>query len=106
MRVFLDDLRPTPEGWIRVYWPNEAIALFRPGFFDEICLDHDLGDDKRGTGYDVFLWIEDAVALHSFKPPKIIVHSANVSAREKMLAGVDSIERFYRRFPSLENTVD
>jgi hypothetical protein len=27
----------------------------------ELSLDHDLGDDARGTGYDVILWIEEAV---------------------------------------------
>mgnify|MGYP000078215225 FL=1 len=93
MRVFLDDERTTPEGWIRVYWPFEAIALLQTGAVEEISLDHDLGDDERGTGYDVVLWIEEAVALHQFNPPKITVHSANSSAREKMLAGIRSIEQ-------------
>ena len=93
MRVFLDDERTTPDGWVRVYWPSEAIALLQTGEVEELSLDHDLGDDERGTGYDVVLWIEEAVALHQFKPPKITVHSANSSAREKMLAGIRSIER-------------
>lgn len=61
---------------------------------EELSLDHDLGDDERGTGYDVVIWIEEAVALHNFMPPKIKVHSANSSAREKMLAGIRSIEQF------------
>ncbi len=60
---------------------------------DELSLDHDLGDDERGTGYDVVLWIEEAVALRGFRPPKIYVHSANSSARDKMIAGIQSIER-------------
>ncbi|AQH01525.1 hypothetical protein A9R05_22195 [Burkholderia sp. KK1] len=93
MKVFLDDERPTPEGWIRVYWPVEAIRLLEAGNVDEISLDHDLGDDDRGTGYDVILWIEEAVALRGFRPPKISVHSANSSARAKMEAGVLAIER-------------
>lgn len=88
MKVFLDDERATPDGWVRVYWPDEAIALLQTGAVEEISLDHDLGDDERGTGYDVILWMEEAVALHGFRPPKIRVHSANSSAREKMLAGV------------------
>lgn len=29
MQVFLDDELNTPEGWVRVYWPSEAIALLR-----------------------------------------------------------------------------
>ena len=92
MRVFLDDERAAPDGWVRVYWPAEAIALLETGKVLELSLDHDLGDDERGTGYDVVLWIEEAVALRSFMPPKIIVHSANPSAREKMLAGIRAIE--------------
>lgn len=97
MRVFLDDERTTPEGWVRVYWPSEAIALLETGKVMELSLDHDLGDDERGTGYDVVLWIEEAVALRDFSPPKIIVHSANSSAREKMLAGIRSIEQLASR---------
>ena len=49
MKVFLDDERATPDEWVRVYWPNEAIALLQTGQVTEISLDHDLGDDARGT---------------------------------------------------------
>ncbi len=93
MKVYLDDERATPTGWHRVYWPDEAIALLESGTVTEISLDHDLGDDERGTGYDVVLWIEEAVALRGFKPPKMSVHSANSSARMKMEAGIAAIER-------------
>ena len=91
--VYLDDERPTPKGWVRVHWPDEAIALLETGQVQEISLDHDLGNDQRGTGYDVILWIEEAVAMRSFKSPKIMVHSANASARQKMLAGILAIDR-------------
>ena len=91
MKVYLDDERATPDGWTRVYWPNEAVELLKSGQVTEISLDHDLGDDERGTGYDVVLWIEERVALHGFVPPKITVHSANVSARAKMEAGIRAI---------------
>ena len=93
MKVYLDDERSTPEGWVRVYWPEEAIELLQTGQVVEISLDHDLGDDERGTGYDVVLWIEEAVIIKGFKPPKIKVHSANSSAREKMELGIKSIEK-------------
>lgn len=93
MKVYLDDLRETPAGWVRVYWPDEAIRLLESGQVEEISLDHDLGDDQRGVGYDVVLWIEEATATRGFKPPKIRVHSANVSARRKMEMGVKNIER-------------
>ena len=96
MRVYLDDERVTPDGWIRVYWPEEAIALLEWGQVEEISLDHDLGDDEHGTGYDVVLWIEEAVALRGFKPPRMFVHSANSSAKEKMLSGIRAIQALFR----------
>lgn len=97
MKIYLDDERQTPEGWVRTYWPDEVIALLKAGGVTEISLDHDLGDDERGTGYDVILWIEEAVALDGFCPPLIHVHSANASAVEKMRAGVGSIQRLARQ---------
>ena len=92
MKVYLDDERATPEGWHRVYWPDEAIALLKDGVVTELSLDHDLGDDDRGTGYDVVLWVEEAVIINNFTPPKMKVHSANSSARLKMEAGIKTIE--------------
>lgn len=93
MKVFLDDERPTPEGWVAVQWPGEAIALLQTGEVTHLSLDHDLGDDRRGTGYDVILWIEEEVAERGFVPPLIHVHSANASARQKMNLGIEKIRR-------------
>lgn len=93
MKVYLDDERETPEGWVRVYWPEEAIELLKAGNVTEISLDHDLGDDDRGTGYDVLLWLEEQVVLCGMTPPKMRVHSANSSAREKMEAAIGAIEK-------------
>jgi len=97
MKVYLDDERATPDGWMRVFWPDEAIAFLEKGGVTEISLDHDLGDDERGTGYDVLLWIEEAVALRGFKPPEMRVHSANSSARLKMEQAISTIERLAER---------
>jgi hypothetical protein len=96
MRVFLDDERVPPVGWTLVRWPDEAIALLQEGRVEEISLDHDLGDDDRGTGYDVVLWVERAVVERGFVPPLMRVHSANSSARAKMEAGIEAIARLHR----------
>lgn len=93
LQVFLDDVRSAPDGWLRVFWPEEAIAILQTGNVATISLDHDLGDDARGTGYDVLLWIEEAVALRKFRPPRMLVHSANPPARERMSARIEAIER-------------
>ena len=100
MKVYLDDERKTPEGWVRVYWPNEAITLLETGDVSKISLDHDLGDDDRGTGYDVALWIEEAVATRNFRPPEIKVHSANSSVRSKMELGIENIARMVQLPPN------
>ena len=97
MKVYLDDERTPPKGWKLVRWPEEAIELLKTGKVKKISLDHDLGDDEHGTGYDVVLWIEESVATQGFVPPEISVHSANPSAREKMERGIRSIWKLYRR---------
>ncbi len=91
MKLWLDDTRDAPRGWVHVFWPDEAISWLKCGGVTHISLDHDLGDDTRGTGYDVLLWIEQESALHGFQPPSITIHSANVSARDKMRMAVVKI---------------
>ena len=97
MKVYLDDERVAPEGWRWVKWPDEAIELLKTGKVTHISLDHDLGDDERGTGYDVVLWMEEAVATAGFVPPTITVHTANSAARVRMEAGVAAIQRLASR---------
>lgn len=91
MKVYLDDERVAPDGWVQTRWPEDVIRLLELGEVTELSLDHDLGDDAHGTGYDVILWIEFAVATRGFQPPFIKVHSANTSARIKMESGINSI---------------
>jgi cytidyltransferase-like protein len=93
LKIWLDDIRPEPKGWVRAYWPEEVITLLKTKTVDEISLDHDLGDDNHGTGYDVLKWIEEMVHTSDFTSPKISVHSANSVAVSKMKAAITSIER-------------
>lgn len=97
MKVYLDDERKTPLGWHRVYWPDEAIALLKKHKVSAMSLDHDLGDDNRGTGYDVLLWVEEAVFTQGFIPPMIYIHSANTSAKHKMMLAIANINGFIKR---------
>ena len=93
MRVFLDDERCAPPGWVQTRWPEEVIALICQGNVVEISLDHDLGDDWHGTGYTVLTWIEEQVMVSGLRPPVLRVHSANPAARERMLTAIDAIYR-------------
>ena len=96
MRVYLDDERTQLDGWVLVRCPGEVVALLDQGAVDEISLDHDLGDDQRGTGYDVVLWGERAFVERGFEPPVMHVHSASSSARVRMVAGIAAIKRLAR----------
>lgn len=93
MKIFLDDERPAPSGWTLMRWPYEVIAALQTHRVTEISLDHDLGDDAMGTGYDVLVWLESTVARHSFALPVIHIHTANSAARPRMLAAVAQIQR-------------
>ncbi|PZP08852.1 MAG: hypothetical protein DI621_07230 [Pseudomonas protegens] len=55
MKIYLDDERQTPQGWVRTYWPDEVIALLKAGGVEDISLDHDLGDDQRGKRQPVWI---------------------------------------------------
>lgn len=99
MKIFLDDERSEPKGWIRCYWPNEVIELFELHQFliTHISLDHDLGDDTKGTGYTFLQYLEKQVYENPHMyVPTIIVHSMNSSGAEKMRAALTSIKRFSR----------
>ncbi len=98
MKLYLDDKRDCPPGWIYVSTAKAAIALLAKGIVEELSLDHDLGEPVEvvGTGYDVVLWLEEQVFSHNnfaVVPNKITVHSANVVGRRNMLAGIANIER-------------
>lgn len=79
IKIFLDDIRPAPEGWIRTFTAWETIAFLKAGKVDEISLDHDLGEgtygtnDDPGSGRDVVLWL----AEHGGFPLVIKIHSRN-----------------------------
>lgn len=97
MKIWLDDIRPAPEGWHRCYWPNEVILLLQYLPVKEISLDHDLGDDETGTGYKVLAWLEEQLYLEKFpaaRIPTIHIHTANPVARDRMEDTKRRIEQY------------
>lgn len=97
VRLWLDDVRPAPDGWTHVFTAPEAIAIFAQGVVEVASLDHDLGPSDAGTGYDVLAWIEKAMACHAWYGPlpTIHVHSANPVGRKNMNAAIEVIGRLY-----------
>lgn len=86
-KIWLDDVRPAPEGW-DWYLTTEAMIddmrrLINHGAkIEMISLDNDLGEGYM-EGYKVLDWLE---SLQIFVPFGIHIHTSNPVARERMRA--------------------
>lgn len=94
IKLYLDDTRPCPPGWTLVKWPDEAMPFLLAEQVSDLSLDHDLGNDNRGTGYTLIAWLEEQVAVNKLRPPAhISIHSGNPVGRTRMQAAIDGIKR-------------
>lgn len=103
MKLWHDDTRPAPKGWIWTKTNKQAMAAFENGWpVDEISLDHDLGlhnielpDDPdefidlvqslgppQEDGVDLVRWMIE----NKYIPPKITIHSHNPIRAKEMAA--------------------
>lgn len=96
MLLWLDDLRPAPEGWVWAKTVAHAKVVLRSVVVDEASLDHDLGqllhpedDDMRvypsqglePVGYELVMWMaEEAV----WPRKSLSVHTANIVGQQRM----------------------
>jgi len=111
LKLWLDDVRPAPAGWLHIYTIEDAKGYLEAGIVEEASLDHDLGACESclngrtseqwlndhdwesmpncthfGTGYDLVCWMEATGYWPKSKP---IVHSANPVGRAKMQAAIN-----------------
>ena len=107
LRVFVDDdfefRRPRGDDWVRVGTAEEAISLLETGRVVALSLDHDLGDEQAGTGYDVVLHLEERLRVDGVDlwPTELIeVHSGNVVGARKIARGIEANTRL-RRVPAV-----
>ena len=91
MKIFLDDIREcTNPDLIVCRTADEAIKLIGSGDVNYISFDHDLGDEKALTGYDVACYIERLVYYNRITCPDWDVHSANPVGRKRIELAMDS----------------
>ena len=100
VRVWLDDFRDAPPGWVRTFTPEQVIGLLALGNVTEISLDHDLGLDAaepERTGYDVLLWLEAEVGCGRWTGPLpgITIHTGNPVGRARMVRVLRTIQRLH-----------
>lgn len=86
IKVWLDDVREAPSGYVRCHSVNETIALIlecerRAVGIAELNLDHDLGD-FAGDGGDAICLLDFLVERQTFYP--IVLHTANPVGRANM----------------------
>lgn len=98
MRVYLDDERVTPPEYdTRVYTAEHAISLLKLGCVTHISLDHDLGDDSKGTGYTVAAFIEQGAFDGTLLPIQVSLHTANPVGRKRMEQCIQNAMRYWER---------
>lgn len=106
MRVWLDDIRPMPEGFdVHVQSAKEAIKLIESKQVKLISLDHDLGDVKLyGTGYDVALFIESAAFVGRIPRLEWRLHTQNPVGAKNMKAALEVADRYWDKIEHLYDT--
>lgn len=96
MKIFLDDVRVCPHGYdIQVYTAQEAINLLQMGNVTFISLDHDLGPDEAGTGYDVAAYLEKAAYFKEIPKLHWAIHSANPVGIANMKRALENADRYW-----------
>jgi len=87
IKIYLDDERPTPKGYIRTYSVEETIELIKQnnGNILIISLDNDLGTGYT-EGKEVMRFIEENAFNNTLLPiPHLIIHTANPNAKNDMM---------------------
>lgn len=104
MKLFIDDWRPCPAGWVLAKDYDEAVEILASCLVTDVSFDHDLGCDgfddggnliMKKSGYDVASWLEKRVATDAtFPVPDMQVHSANPAGIRDLNLVIGSILRF------------
>jgi hypothetical protein len=88
IKIWLDDKRINPKGFIWIKSANEALNLINSDLveIEYISFDHDLG--QKLSGYDVAREIEKLCFQKKIKCPDWNVHSANPSGKQNIIKAI------------------
>jgi hypothetical protein len=95
MKLWIDDERPAPEGWLWVKTSFDAIEALLHNDIEEISFDHDLGG--HDTTMRVVEFIEERAYFKKMTRIKWNVHSANPAGRKNLEAALNSADRIWTR---------
>lgn len=92
MNLYLDDLRPTPENYERVYDYDEFVNFINENGVPEfISFDHDLGEGK--TGFDCAKFLVEFCLDNGISEINFQVHSQNPVGKENIEKLLDNFNR-------------
>ena len=98
--IFMDDLRPCPEGFTLAKDALECRMLLLENEVNILSLDHDLGETE--TGYDFVKWlVEIGMDDPNIYPKVIYLHTANPVGRHNMF---QLLERYKPDWVKLHNS--
>ena len=110
VKLWLDDIREVPEGWVWFKTAEEAIEALKSGLYTEISFDHDLGDefglDTLGTGYSVAVWIEEMAWLGQINRLRWHIHSANPVGRRNIEFAMRNADIFWNEKEGIRDEGD
>lgn len=98
MKLFVDDLRPAPEGWHWAKTNTEAIRLLATKCVREVSLDHDIrrcSFRKHWTGETFEAVAHYIAAMNEWERPRVRIHTGNTEAGKRM-ADIIGIPYDYR----------
>jgi len=94
--LYLDDIRPIPEGFDGVRSFEEFVSyITENGLPDYISFDHDLGEGK--SGYDCAKWLVEYCLDHELDMPEFNVHSQNPVGRENIEGLLGGFEKSIKK---------
>lgn len=90
MKLWHDDCRPAPQGWVWVQTNDDAKDVLKTGEVEEISMDHDLGAFPsdgiyaRGSGEDNGLKLAEWMVENALVPDVVTIHSWNPVGARRM----------------------
>lgn len=84
MKLFVDDVRDAPEGWVVARTVTDAIRILATQGVKEVSLDHDIAFQER-HGFDLETFEGVAWYIAAMKePPEVTIHTGNAPAAYRM----------------------
>ena len=104
MKIWLDDIRVAPDGFLWIKTAEECVEIVKSGNVTFIDYDNDLGEGH--DGYWVASQIERMAMSNKICPISWKIHSDNPCGRLNITAAMTSAERFWEQNANTSHTND